>query len=264
MRMERRLSPRPIRSSSIRYGGGPSVADADARAWDTSAPMHCRNMARAVSKRVPLKMRPNWRVPEPWRSYRLRGSSASAILEKLPIGWSTCRGKRSWCRDARVSTRSAACPRPALISDQSTGVSGSRPRRRPLMVPKGPANQMSNTSSSTLVALRRSSSRRQWARTSALARCSSAARSSSSCAALTARQCSSVAASASASCAARPARSLSTSSCARRTPSSSRSSCCSSACTFAISARRLSASASASLGSCCSSASACRRTSFWL
>lgn len=47
---------------------------------------------------------------------------------------------------ASVLSSSTACPQAALISSQSTWTEDVRPRRRPLIVPKGPSNQILNTS----------------------------------------------------------------------------------------------------------------------
>eukprot|EP00882_Tetradesmus_deserticola_P022893 GHRQ01024884.1.p3 GENE.GHRQ01024884.1~~GHRQ01024884.1.p3 ORF type:complete len:112 (+),score=8.41 GHRQ01024884.1:307-642(+) len=43
---------------------------------------------------------------------------------------------------AMVCSSSTAWPQPALISSHSTGHSGVRPSRKPLMVPKGPSCQI--------------------------------------------------------------------------------------------------------------------------
>lgn len=62
----------------------------------------------------------------------------------------------SHCTWARVCSSSTAWPQAALISSQSTGQAGVRPRRKPEMVAKGPSCQMWNASLYTLVWRRRS------------------------------------------------------------------------------------------------------------
>mmetsp|Transcript_8241 Transcript_8241/g.24270 ORF Transcript_8241/g.24270 Transcript_8241/m.24270 type:complete len:224 (-) Transcript_8241:111-782(-) len=179
------------------------------------------------------------------------------------MGWSVWRGKRRWCAEASVSRRSVACPSAAFTSAQSTCTEGRRPSRRPLMVPKGPSNQMSKTSSSTLVAFSRLSSCLQWARSCSAVRASSAASCADSMAALCAAAMSVAWASSSMRSRARAARASSVSACSLNKLFSLSSSSASSRAALACSrstAGRLNVSAELRFSS---SSRVCRRSRFW-
>mmetsp|Transcript_938 Transcript_938/g.2456 ORF Transcript_938/g.2456 Transcript_938/m.2456 type:complete len:265 (+) Transcript_938:439-1233(+) len=210
-------------------------------------------MQSARSKRVPEKIRPSCSEPEPCSSSSALGSSLCAILVNEPMMCSVCFGRRRWCAAASVSTSSAAWPSAALISAHSTCSAGSRPSRSPLTVPNAPSNQISKTSSSTLVALRRRSSRLQCARSCALCSSPSARSIAASCAQLALCQSSSACASSSARSAASVASAARTCSCCASRSASSRSTAPSSLAARAFSRAR-------SEGSCVSAA-ARRRSS---